>query len=96
MPFSAKIAYSPKELRDLNTWYLEEQEDRMWEEVVRALEEDSKDPSAEYTDMECLLGLRFSSSAKDWCELSAALANKSLESMMTCGSLGQNSVNSLA
>ena len=57
MPFSAKIAYSPKELRDLNTWYLEEQEDRMWEEVVRVLEEDSKDPSAEYTGMESLSGL---------------------------------------
>lgn len=68
----------------------------MWEETVRLLEEDSKDPSAEYTGMESLPGLRVGSSAKDWCELSAGLANKSLESMMTCGSLGQNSINSLA
>lgn len=29
----------------------------MWEETVRLLEEDSKDPSAEYTGMESLSGL---------------------------------------
>lgn len=53
-------------------------EDVMWEETVGYWRKISKDPSAEYTGMESLPGLRVGSSAKDWCELSAGLANKSL------------------